>query len=176
MTTPVISFVVAMDRNRLIGADGNLPWRLPDDMKHFRRVTMGKPVLMGRVTYESIPERFRPLPGRNNIILTRQEDYVAPDCLVVHSLDEALASAPDQPELMVIGGAQIFEQLLPQADRLYLTLIDGEFEGNVYFPELDMGQWQERSRQTHDQDDKHPVPFTILLLERLPQENKASFL
>lgn len=171
MAAPIISFVVAMDRNHLIGVDGDLPWHLPDDMKHFRQVTMGKPVLMGRVTYESIPARFRPLSGRTNIILTRQEDYSAPGCVVAHTLDEALASMPDEPELMVIGGAQIFEQLLPQADRLYLTLVDGEFEGNVYFPELDMDQWQERSRQTHEQDEKHPVPFTILLLERLPKND-----
>jgi dihydrofolate reductase len=160
-----------MDRNRLIGVDGDLPWRLPDDMKYFRRVTMGKPVLMGRLTYESIPERFRPLSGRTNIILTHQKDYSAPGCVVRHTLDEAVAFAADQPELMVIGGAQIFEQLLPQADRIYLTLVDGEFEGNVYFPELDMSQWQELSRQAHEQDEKHSVRFAFLLLERLPQED-----
>lgn len=164
---PIISFVVAMDRNRLIGAQGDLPWRLPDDMKHFRKVTMGKPVLMGRVTYESIPERFRPLPGRTNIILTRQETYEAEGCIIVHSMDEALEAADGKPELMVIGGAQIFAQLLPQADRLYLTQIHGEFTGDVYFPALDMDEWQEVSRREHQQDDKHAVPFTILVLERV---------
>ncbi len=156
-----------MDRNRLIGAGDDLPWRLPDDMKQFRQVTMGKPVLMGRITYESIPERFRPLSGRTNIILTRQIGYDAPGCLVVHSFTNAIAAAAGQPELMVIGGAQLYEQLLPQANRLYLTLVDGEFAGDVFFPSLDKTQWRELSRQEHGRDDKHPVPFTFLLLERL---------
>ena len=155
-----------MDHNRLIGVDGGLPWRLPEDMKHFRRVTMGKPVLMGRVTYESIPPRFRPLPGRTNIILTRQEAYAAPDCILVNSLDEALAAAAGQPELMVIGGAKLYEQLLPQAGRLYLTLVDGEFSGDAYFPELDWSQWREVSRQAFERDERHDAAFTILLLER----------
>ena len=165
-TQPIMSFVVAMDRNRLIGAQGELPWRLPDEMKHFRTVTMGKPVLMGRVTYESIPARFRPLAGRTNIILTRQEAYQAQGCIVVHSIEEALKAAGDAPELMVIGGAQIFEQLLPRADRLYLTRVHGEFAGDVFFPELDMKKWQEISREEHGQDDRHAVPFTILVLDR----------
>ena len=155
-----------MDNNRLIGVDGGLPWRLPEDMKHFRRVTMGKPVLMGRVTYESIPPRFRPLPGRTNIVLTRQEAYAAPDCILVNSLDEALAAAAGQPELMVIGGAKLYEQLLPQAGRLYLTLVDGEFSGDAYFPELDWSQWREVSRQAFERDERHDAAFTILLLER----------
>jgi len=157
-----------MDRNRLIGAGGGIPWRLPDDMKHFRQVTMGKPVLMGRITYESIPLRFRPLAGRSNIILTRQSDYYAPGCVVVHSLDAALAAAAGQPELMVIGGADLYEQLMPQADRLYLTLVDGEFAGDVFFPSIEVEQWREISRQEHVRDERHLFPFTILLLERLP--------
>ena len=157
-----------MDRNRLIGAGGGIPWRLPDDMKHFRKVTMGKPVLMGRITYESIPLRFRPLAGRSNIILTRQSDYYAPGCVVVHSLDAALAAAAGQPELMVIGGADLYEQLMPQADRLYLTLVDGEFAGDVFFPSIEVEQWREISRQEHVRDERHLFPFTILLLERLP--------
>ncbi len=168
MKSPIISFVVAMDRNCLIGTGGSLPWRLPDDMKHFRQVTMDKYVLMGRVTYESIPIRFRPLSGRTNIILTRQVGYNAPGCLVVHSLAEAIAAAAGQPELMVIGGAQLYEQLLPQANRLYLTLVDGEFVGDVFFPTFDKAQWREVSRQKHGRDDRHPFPFTFLLLERLP--------
>lgn len=167
MAGPIISFVVAMDRNRLIGAGGELPWRLPDDMKHFREITMGKMVLMGRITYESIPERFRPLSGRTNVILTKQKDYVAPGCLIVHTLDEALTAAADEPELVVIGGAQLYEQLLSRADRIYLTLVEGEFKGDAYFPELDMSQWQERASLAHDQDERHAVPFTILLLERV---------
>ncbi len=167
MIMPIISFVFAMDRHRLIGAGNGLPWRLPDDMKHFRQVTMGKPILMGRVTYESIPARFRPLAGRTNIILTHQIGYDAPGCLVVHSLAAAIAAAAGQSELMVIGGAQIYEQLLPRANRLYLTLIDADFDGDVFFPVLDMSQWREVSRQEHGRDEKHPIPFTFLLLERV---------
>ncbi len=167
MNMPIISFVFAMDRHHLIGAGNGLPWRLPDDMKHFRQVTMGKPVLMGRITYESIPARFRPLSGRTNIILTHQIGYEAPGCLVVHSLDAALAAAAGQPELMVIGGAQIYEQLLPRAERLYLTLIDADFDGDVFFPVLDMSQWREVSRQEHGRDEKQPIPFAFLLLERI---------
>jgi dihydrofolate reductase len=166
MSRPVISFVVAMDHNRLIGVDGGLPWRLPEDMKHFRRVTMGKPVLMGRLTYESIPLRFRPLPGRTNIVLTSQEGYEAPGCIVVHSLAEALAAAAGQPELMVIGGAQLYEQLLPQAERLYLTLVEGEFSGDAYFPEVDLSQWRELSRQEFERGEGHDAAFTIFLVER----------
>ena len=167
MNIPTISFVVAMDRNCLIGAGGGLPWHLPDDMKQFRQVTMGKPVLMGRRTYESIPIRFRPLSGRSNIVLTRQVDYHAPGCLVVHALAEAFAAAAGEPELMVIGGAQIYEQLLPQASRLYLTLVDDEFEGDVFFPQLDKVQWQEISRRVHNCDHRHQTSFSFVLLERL---------
>jgi dihydrofolate reductase len=170
MTMTTISFVVAMDKKRVIGADGGLPWRLPDDMKHFRQVTMGKPVLMGRITYESIPDRFRPLSGRTNIVLTRQSGYSAPGCVIVHSLNEALAAAAGQPELMVIGGAQLYEQLLPQAERIYLTLVDGEYTGDVYFPQLDMSQWRELSRHEHTADEKHSVNFIILVLERISSQ------
>lgn len=167
MESPLISFVVAVDRNCLIGNLGKIPWHLPDDLKHFRQVTMGKPVLMGRITYESIPDRFRPLPGRSNIVLTHQEGYDAPGCRVVHSLVEAVAASAGQPELMVIGGAQLYEQLLPQASRIYLTLVDGVFAGDVFFPALDKAQWREISRQEHGTDDRHQFAFTILLLERM---------
>ena len=166
MKQPTISFVVAMDRNGLIGAGDSLPWHLPDDMRRFRQVTMGKPVLMGRKTYESIPNRFRPLAGRTNIILTRQMDYDAPGCIIIHSLPQALKAAAEYEDLMVIGGAQLYEQLLPQADRIYLTLVDGEFEGDVYFPELDWDAWRVVEREKHSRDGRHPVPFVFILLER----------
>jgi dihydrofolate reductase len=168
MKRPTISFVVAMDRNGLIGAGNRLPWRLPEDMRRFRQITMGKQVLMGRRTYETIPARFRPLPGRTNIVLTQQLDYDAPGCTIVHSLSQALSAASEREELMVIGGALLYEQLLPQADRIYLTLIDGEFEGDVFFPALDDAEWQEIEREEHGRDGRHSTPFTFLLLERLP--------
>ena len=158
-----------MDRNRLIGANNQVPWRLPDDMRFFSEITMGKPVVMGRKTYESIPERFRPLAGRTNIVLTTQVEYVAPGCVVTHSLTAALNAAEGAQELMVIGGAKIYEQFLPQADRIYLTLVDGKFEGDVYFPQLDMAKWREATREEHGRDEKHAYPFAFLLLERLQE-------
>lgn len=163
---PRIAFVVAMDRNRLIGAGDRLPWRLPDDMRFFREVTMGHPVLMGRKTYESIPARFRPLPGRTNIVLTSQRGYEAPGCIVVHTIEEALLLVDEAEELMVIGGAQVFRELLPIVDRLYLTDIDGAYEGDVYFPEFDRAAWREVAREEHPADDRHDSPFAFITLER----------
>lgn len=165
---PKISFVVAMDRNRLIGAGDGLPWRLPDEMRRFKEITMGHPVLMGRKTYESIPDKFRPLAGRTNIVLTRQEDYEAPGCVVVHDLDEAISAVDPQEELMVIGGAKVFVDLLPIVDRLYLTEIDGEYSGDVFFPNFDQAEWREVDRQDHEQDERHDSPFTFLVLDRQP--------
>ncbi len=164
---PMISYVVAMDRNRLIGDGGALPWRLPDDMRHFKDITMGHTLLMGRRTYESIPDRFRPLEGRTNIVLTTQADYEAPGCIVAHSLEDALAAVDPQEELMVIGGARLFTELMPLVDRLYLTGIAGEYEGDVYFPEFDLSQWRETAREEHPRDDRHDSAFVFLTLDRI---------
>jgi len=156
-----------MDRNRLIGTGDRLPWHLPDEMRHFKEVTMGHPVLMGRKTYESIPARFRPLPGRTNIVLTTQPGYDAPGCIVVHSLEAALAAVDPAQELMVIGGALLFRELMPLVDRIYLTEIDGVYEGDVYFPVIDRAAWRELSRQEHAADERHDSPFAYLTLDRL---------
>lgn len=155
-----------MDSSRLIGKDGRLPWHLPDDMKWFKDVTMGKPVIMGRKTYESIPDRFRPLSGRHNIVVTRNRAYRAEGATVGHSVEEALAAAGDVEEVMVAGGASLYQALLPRADRLYLTLVQGSFEGDVYFPEFDVTAWNETWRRDHEADDRHPYPFSWLILER----------
>ena len=163
---PMISFVVAMDRNRLIGDGDALPWRLPDEMRRFREITMGHPVLMGRKTYESIPTKFRPLEGRENIILTTQAGYEAPGCRVVHSLQEAVDAVDPGEELMVIGGAHVFAALMPIVDRLYLTEIDGEYSGDVYFPAIDRAQWREVARERHPRDARHDSSFTFLVLDR----------
>lgn len=163
---PIISFVVAMDENRVIGANGRLPWRLPADMRRFRELTIGHPVLMGRKTYESLPKRFRPLPGRENIILTRQSGYDAPGCQVYHTLEDALAALTDAQEVMVIGGAELFEQLLPLADRLYLTLVHGRHAGDVFFPPLDEAAWAEVSREKHPADAEHALSFSFVTVER----------
>ena len=164
---PKISFVVAMDRKRLIGAGDALPWRLPDEIRRFKEITMGHAVLMGRKTYESIPEKFRPLKGRTNIVLTTQEDFEAPGCLVVHSLEEARTAVEPDQELMVIGGSSLFAELMPLVDRLYLTEIDGEYTGDVYFPEIDLSAWREIGREEHPRDERHDSPFTFLVLDRI---------
>ncbi|MCA1804849.1 MAG: type 3 dihydrofolate reductase [Xanthomonadaceae bacterium] len=158
----IISFVVAMARNGVIGKDNQLPWRLPADLRHFKAVTMGKPIIMGRKTFDSIG---RPLPGRTNIVVTRDSAYQAEGCLVAHSIEAALAAAGDVEEVMIIGGADFYRQLLPRADRIYLTLIDAEIEGDTRFPELDAARWRERSREQHAPDEQNPYPYSFIVLE-----------
>src|SRR3989338_8105608 len=142
----IISLIAAMDKNRVIGKDNSLPWKLPEDMKRFRGITKGKPVIMGRKTFESIG---RPLPDRKNIIITRDRNYKAEGCIVVNSKEEALNAAKGSEEVMIIGGEQIFEEFLPIANKMYLTFIDKEFEGDAYFPEYDNAEWKEISREEH---------------------------
>ena len=159
----IISLIVAMDRNRLIGRGNALPWRLPADLAHFKSITMGKPIVMGRKTYESIG---RPLPGRHNIVISRNPDFAAPGCTVVVSVDAALAAAGAAPEIMVIGGAQLYAELLPLAQRVYLTRIDAAFEGDAWFPPLDGEVWRECQRAEYAPDDNNPYPYAFLVLER----------
>lgn len=162
----IISLIAAMDKNRVIGTDGGkLPWHLPADLKQFKSLTLGKPVIMGRKTFESIGH---PLPERKNIIITRNKNYKAPGCVIVHSSDEALAQTEDASEVMIIGGAEIFAEFLPLANRMYLTLIDGEFSGTVYFPQWDSEEWREVSREAHEPDEKNVYGYTFLVLERRP--------
>ena len=160
---PILSLIWAMDENRLIGRDNQLPWRLSADLQWFRKQTMGKPVLMGRKTYESIG---KPLPGRQNIIITRQ-DIVIEGCTVVHSLKEARASATDAEEIMVIGGAEIYTRLLAEADRLYITQIHDTFEGDTWFPEFDLSGWQEIHCEAHQPDEKNLYAYSFKILQRL---------
>ncbi len=128
-----------MARNGVIGRNGDLPWRLPADLKHFKAMTMGKPIVMGRKTWESIG---KPLPGRENIVVTRDRGYVAPGGRVSHTLDEALAAAGAVPEIMVIGGAQLYALAMPRATRLYLTRVDADISGDTLFPPLEPGRWR----------------------------------
>ncbi|MBM3153374.1 MAG: dihydrofolate reductase [Chloroflexi bacterium] len=139
-----ISLIVAMAENRVIGVDNRMPWHLSADLQRFRRITLGKPILMGRRTHQSIG---RPLPGRRNILLTSDPGFVSAGCEVVHSLEAALAAADGADELMVIGGASLYRELLPRADRLYLTLIHHVFDGDTFFPEVDWTEWRESARQ-----------------------------
>lgn len=128
----MISLIVAHDKNRVIGYENKMPWHLPGDLKYFKEQTMGKPIIMGRKTFESIG---KPLPGRRNIVITRNKEYNQEGIEIVESVEAALALAGDVPEIMVIGGEQIFKLVLPIADRLYVTLIDHSFVGDTYFPE-----------------------------------------
>ncbi len=159
----LISLIVAMDRNRLIGRGNALPWHLPADLAHFKAVTMGKPIVMGRKTYESIG---RPLPGRHNIVISRNPHFAAAGCTVVASVEQALAVSAAAPELMIIGGAQLYAELLPRAQRLYLTRIDASFDGDAWFPELDANQWRELERSDHAADERNAYPYSFLTLER----------
>lgn len=159
----MISIVVAMDRNRLIGCGNALPWHLPADLAHFKAVTMGKPIVMGRRTYESIG---RPLPGRHNIVITRNADFAAPGCTVVTGVEAALAAAGEVPEVMLIGGAQLYAELLPRAERIYLTRIDAAFAGDAWFPVLAEGEWRETERSDNVPDVRNPYPYSFLVLER----------
>lgn len=163
MTTR-ISLVVAMTRNRVIGRDGGMPWHLPDELKHFKAVTLDHPIVMGRNTHESIG---RALPGRPNIVVTRNRDYTAEGCRVAHSLDEALLDCAEWEEVMIIGGGQLYREALPQADRIHLTLIDVELEGDTFFPEIDMAEWQEAELDTHSADERHEYAYRCLQLDRI---------
>lgn len=157
------SLVVAMDRNRVIGRDNALPWKLPDEMAYFKRVTMGNAVIMGRRTWESIG---RPLPGRKNIVVTRTRGYEAAGCEVVDSLPAAFRAAGDATESCVIGGTSLFEEALPQADVLHLTEVDAAVDGDTWFPPFDRSQWIEHEVLRHGVDERHAFPFRILRLER----------
>ena len=153
-----------MGRNRVIGKDNALPWKLPADMKRFVAVTTGKPVIMGRKTFDSIGKALR---DRTNIVVTREADFRADACVVVHSIDEALAPAGDVPEVMVIGGSSIFEQVLPKAGRIYLTIINEDFDGQSLFPELNMDEWCEVERHDFAPDEKNIYSYTFVTLEKI---------
>ena len=153
----ILSLIAAMDNNRLIGKDNDLPWHLPADLQHFKSVTMNKPILMGRKTYDSIG---RPLPGRQNIVITRN-DIKIEGVTVVNSIDEAISSAKDAEEVMVIGGSSIYELVLPEVQRMYLSFVEGEFEGDAWFPEFDENEWKiiDEKVQAADEKNAHACRF-----------------
>ncbi|PNY79851.1 dihydrofolate reductase [Deinococcus koreensis] len=159
--SPRLTFVVAMAENRVIGKDGDLPWRLPADLFHFKRLTLGKPVVMGRKVYDSLQ---RPLPERHNIVLSRNPGYHAPGCTVVTSPDAALDAAGDVPEVMIIGGEEIYRLYLPQTDRVELTLVHAQIVGDTWFPELP-GEWREVARRERPADERNRYDLSFLTLE-----------
>ncbi|MFN5744612.1 MAG: dihydrofolate reductase [Methylococcaceae bacterium] len=158
-----ISLIVAMGENGVIGAKNRMPWHLSADLRHFRQITMGKPILMGRKTHQSIG---RPLPGRLNIVLSRDQRYSAEGCVIATSLDEAVTQAGDQ-EIMIIGGAALYESFLPLTDRLYLTLIHHSFDGDTFFPKLDWADWRVLQREDIDEDLESGLRYSFLTLERV---------
>lgn len=163
MTSPSISLVVAMARNRVIGRNNALPWRLSEDLRRFKATTLGKPILMGRKTFESIG---KPLPGRRNIVLTRDPAWRAEGVDVVRSVEEALRKAGDAPELAVIGGAEVYRLVLPLAQRIYLTRVEADVSGDTSFPEIDFAQWREQQTGTQPADERNQYPATFLTLDR----------
>lgn len=157
------AFVVAMDEKGLIGRDNDLPWRLSADLQYFRRITMGKPILMGRKTHESIG---RALPGRQNIVVSSLADYQAEGCDVVDSIKAALELAADADEVMVIGGSSLFKQMFDIADKLYLTRVHAKLEGDTWFPQWDKTQWQLISQESHPADDKNDYAYSFEVYQR----------
>lgn len=165
----LISLIVAMAEDRAIGIENRLPWHLPADLRHFRDTTMGSPLIMGRLTHESIG---RPLPGRRNIIVSRDPDYRAEGCEVVGSVEAALAAAAGAGEVFVMGGASLYAQLMPRCDRLYLTLVEGRFTADAYFPGIEPGEWREIAREDHAPDADNPHPYSFRVLERVGASDK----
>ena len=160
----MISFVVAMDNNKVIGINNHLPWHIPADLKFFKKVTMGHPIVMGRKTYESIG---KPLPGRENIIVTRNQNYSQEGCTVIHTIDELLKlSEEKKEEICVIGGAEIFKATFPYADRLYITKINDEFEGDTFFPDFKEVDWKIISQEKGPKDEKNPYDYSFNIYER----------
>lgn len=152
-----------MARNRVIGRDNQLPWKLPADLAYFKQVTMGHPIVMGRRTFESIG---RPLPGRLNIVVSRNPEFRAPGCTVVNSLEAAWRVAGDAAEVSVIGGTSLFAEVLPLADRIHLTEVGADVPGDTYFPEFDRSQWAEHEVSRHPADERHALAFRIVVLDR----------
>ena len=159
----IISLVVAMDNNGIIGKEGMLPWHLSSDLKHFRKITMGKPIIMGRKTHESIG---RPLPGRENVIITHDKDYVAKDCTVLNSLECVYARFHDIDEIMIMGGADLYQQTIDKAQRIYLTEVHADLEGDTWFPQFDREKWEEVERYDFRADEKNEYDYSFVILEK----------
>jgi len=160
--------IAALARNGAIGKTNDLPWHLPDDMKYFMQTTKGHHVIMGRKNYESLPEKFRPLPNRTSIVVTRQPLYQAPGCTIVHQLEEGIGIAQQhgEGELFIIGGSEIYNLGMPLADKLYLTEIDADIEGDTFFPAYRKELWHEISRRHHAIDDRHQFAFDFVIYKK----------
>lgn len=160
---PVISLIAAISRNGVIGKNNTLPWRLPADLQHFKKVTTGHCIITGRKNYEDIG---KPLPNRTNIIVTRQSGFSAPGCIVVHSLEEALDQCSGEQEVFVIGGAVLYTHALPLADKLYITHVDADIDGDTYFPSIDWTEWQQTAKERKCADDNNPHDYVFAEYQR----------
>jgi len=158
-----LSLIVAMDESRLIGSNNDLPWQMPADLAYFKRTTMGKPIIMGRKTFASIG---RPLPGRRNIVITRDPGFSAPGCEIANGIQAAMALCSDVEEVMLIGGASLYKQTIDQAKRLYVTRIHHRFQGDTWFPEIDLGLWKEEAREDHNSDHSNPYAYSFIKFVR----------
>ena len=159
-----ISLIAAMASNRVIGIENRLPWRLPDDLQHFKRLTLGKTIVMGRKTWESLPGL---LPNRRHIVVTRNLDFKASGAEVVNTIEQAIEAVPDDEEVLIVGGANLYQQMLPLAGTMYLTLVDADIRGDAFFPAWKMSEWQENQREHHAADDRHQYAFDFVTLKRV---------
>ena len=159
-----LSLIVAMAKNRVIGNNGAIPWRLPNELQLFKRLTMGHHIIMGRKTWESIG---RLLPGRTTVIVTRQSNYAVPGAIIAHALADAIALCTNDDEIFVIGGAELFREALPTADRLYLTVVDTTPAGDTFMPDIDMAEWQAVSSENHSADEKHAHAYRFSIYDRI---------
>ena len=166
----IVSMIAAVAKNRVIGKNNQLIWNLPKDMKFFMDSTMGKFIITGRKNYESIPEKYRPLKNRTNIIVTRNHNYLAEGCTVVNSISDGinLARENGEEECFIIGGGQIYQQALEgkMVDKLYITHVDGEFEGDTFFPEVDYNNWKSTLVMSNEADQKNPLDFRVIIYEK----------
>ncbi len=160
----MISLIAAMTENRVIGRNNRLPWRLPADLQHFKQLTLGKPILMGRKTFDSLG---RPLPGRENIVVTRDRHFHPAGVTVAHTIDEALSGIPADTEVMIIGGASFYAQMIDRADRIYLTIVHTrDIEGDAFFPPVDPNRWQETAREDFPPDARHAFAYSFVIFDR----------
>ena len=160
-----LNLIFARARNGVIGKDNTLPWHLPEDLAHFKQTTFGQPVLMGRKTWESLPPKFRPLPGRTNIVVTRQTNWHAESAVVAHSIEEAVQHCPPDSQVWVIGGAEVYAQAMPLAARAVMTEIDADFEGDAFAPTFD-SSWKETERTSHTA--ANGLRYSLVTLTRTP--------
>jgi dihydrofolate reductase len=160
-----VSAVVAASENGVIGREGGLPWHVSSDLKLFKEITLGKPVIMGRRTWESLPRK--PLPGRRNIVITRRADFVAESAELVHSVDEALAVCAGEAEVSIIGGGQVYAEAMSRTDRIYLTRIHLEVDGDTFLPELKANEWHEVERRRFARGERDDAEFTLIVMDRM---------